>query len=283
MKRLIITGDDFGLAVPVNEAIEMAHMEGVLAATSLMVGADAVDDAIERARRLPSLKVGLHIVLVEGRPVLPAESVPDLVDEHGQFRRGLVGAGIHFFFRPSVRRQIEAEIRAQFQSFQGTGLALDHVNAHNHMHLHPTVLNVIIKVGQAFGLNAVRIPYEPPLVSWRAAGLGLFPRILHTAALKPWTSIMQRRLRRAAIKTNDFVFGLNDTGAMDERLLLRFLQQLPDGITEIYFHPATRRCSEGDRTMSDYHREDELMALISPRVKQLMDKLEIQPIAFSEI
>lgn len=283
MKRLIITGDDFGLAVPINEAIEMAHMEGVLAATSLMVGADAVDDAIERARRLPTLKVGLHIVLVEGRPVLPAESIPDLVDEDGEFRRGLVGAGIRFFFRPSVRRQIEAEIRAQFQSFQGTGLALDHVNAHNHMHLHPTVLNVIIKVGQAFGLNAVRIPYEPPLVSWRAADLGLFPRILHTAALKPWTYIMQRRLRRAAIKTNDFVFGLNDTGAMDERLLLRFLQQLPDGITEIYFHPATRRCSEGDRTMSHYHREDELMALISPRVKQLMDKLGIQPIAFSEI
>ncbi len=144
MKQLILTGDDFGLDVPVNEAVEEAHCRGVLTAASLMVGADAVADAVERARRLPTLRVGLHVVLVEGRPVLPPSEVPDLVDGNGEFSTRLVRSGFRFFFLPRVRRQMEAEIRAQFRAFRETGLALDHADAHNHMHVHPTVLGLML-------------------------------------------------------------------------------------------------------------------------------------------
>jgi len=104
VRKLIVTGDDFGLAVPVNEAIEEAHRRGILTTASLMVGAGVVADAVERARRLPTLKVGLHLVLVEGRPVLPPREIPDLVDGEGEFSSRLVGAGLNFFFRPGVGR-----------------------------------------------------------------------------------------------------------------------------------------------------------------------------------
>ena len=80
LKRVVVTADDFGLAREVNEAVEAAHQGGVLTAASLMVGAPAAQDAIARARRLPRLRVGLHLVLVEGRPVLPPQRLPDLVD-----------------------------------------------------------------------------------------------------------------------------------------------------------------------------------------------------------
>src|SRR5262245_54545433 len=113
MRRLIVTADDFGLAVPVNEAIEEAHRKGILTSASLMVAAPGTADAVERARRLPTLRVGLHVVVVEGRPVLDPGDVPDLVDGRGEFSTHLVGAGFRFFFRASVRRQLEAEIRAQ--------------------------------------------------------------------------------------------------------------------------------------------------------------------------
>ena len=158
MKRLIVTGDDFGLALPVNEAIEVAHRDGILTAASLMVSGQAAADAVERARRLPTLRVGLHVVLVQGRPVLPPEKVPDLVGESGEFGARLVRAGFRFFFLPAVRRQLEAEIRAQFAAFRETGLALDHANGHSHMQLHPTVMALIIRVGREFGLRAVRVP-----------------------------------------------------------------------------------------------------------------------------
>src|SRR5712692_2140110 len=176
MRKLIVTGDDFGLAVPVNEAIEEAHRSGILTSASLMIGAAAAADAVERAKRLPTLRVGLHLVLVDGRAVLPRRDIPDLVNEQGEFLSDPVAAGIKFFFKPGVRWQLEAEIRAQFQLFQRTGLLLDHVDGHNHMHLHPTVLGLILKVGRDYGLKAVRVPYEPLIASWRASGTAYFYR-----------------------------------------------------------------------------------------------------------
>ena len=104
MKKLVVTGDDFGLAEPVNEAIVEAHRRGILTAASLMVGAGAAHDAVRRARGVPSLRVGLHLVVVEGRPVLPPEQVPDLVDKDGWFSRHLVRSGFRYYFNPSVRR-----------------------------------------------------------------------------------------------------------------------------------------------------------------------------------
>ena len=170
MKRLIVTGDDFGLALPVNEAIEEAHRKGILTTASLMVGATAVEDAVSRATRCPSLKVGLHLVLVEGRPIMRPQAVPDLVDRRGEFSSHLVRAGFKFFFRPAVRRQLALEIRAQFEAFQKTGLPLDHVNGHNHMHLHPTILGLILKIGQDFGLKAIRCRMSLP--GWRGKHRG---------------------------------------------------------------------------------------------------------------
>lgn len=283
MKRLIVTGDDFGLCVPVNEAIEEAHRRGALTTASLMVGAGAAADAVERARRLPSLRVGLHLVLVEGRPVLPPEEVPDLVDERGELSARLVSAGFRFFFLPRVRRQMEAEMRAQFQAFRATGLGLDHANAHNHMHLHPTLLGLMVKVGREFGLRAVRLPREPPLRSGRAAGRGLLPRLLSSLFLAPLLAHLRRRLRRAGLKSNDFLFGMHDSGRMEAVLVARLLDRLPEGVTEIYFHPATRRAPEIDRHMADYRHEAELDALTSLAVWEKLEPADVRRVAFGDL
>src|SRR5262249_34986092 len=183
---LIITGDDFGLAEPVNEAIEIAHREGILTSTSLLVSGPAVEDTRGRSRRLPQPRVGLHLALVEEHPVLGADAIPLLVGPDGRLPHDLVTAGFRFFFKPGIRRQLEAETRAQFAAFARTGLVLDHVNAHNHMHLHPTILGILLRVGREYGLRAVRVPYEPPLRSWRAARRRLGRRFL--ALLRPFPS-----------------------------------------------------------------------------------------------
>jgi len=283
LKSIIITGDDFGLAPPVNEAIVEAHSRGILTAASLMVGADFVQDAIEHARRHPSLKVGLHLVLVEGRPLLPAREVPDLVDSQGDFSTRLVRAGFKFFFRPGIRKQLAAEIRAQFEAFQETGLELDHVNAHNHMHLHPTVLRLMLQTGREFGLKAVRLPNEPPLRSWRASRKSLKSRLASWTLLCPWLGLMKLLLRRAGVSHNDFLFGMADSGSMTLDLVLKFLENLPGGVTELYFHPATRRCAEIDRTMRDYRHEDEFGALTSSSLLEAVQAAGLRRISFSDI
>jgi hopanoid biosynthesis associated protein HpnK len=283
MRQLIITGDDFGLAVPVNEAIETAHRRGILTAASLMVGADATEDAVARAQRTPSLKVGLHLVLVEGRPILSPALIPDLVNEHGEFSTHLITAGVNFFFRPGVRRQLQSEITAQFLAFRKTGLTLDHVNAHNHMHVHPTILGLILKVGKEYGLSAMRLPYEPLLPSWRASRTGFASKFALWALLFPWMKLLKVRLKLARVRSNDFVFGLHDSGHVNSHLVLRFLMHLPEGVTEIYFHPATRRCSEIDRTMPDYEHEREFEALMNPVVKEALERRGFRPLSFSEL
>jgi chitin disaccharide deacetylase len=283
MKKIIITGDDFGLAQPVNEAIIEAHRRGVLTTASLMVGADFCSDAVERALQCPSLRVGLHLVVVEGRPVLSPAAIPDLVDAEGEFSTRLVRSGFKYFSYPGIRRQLEAEIRAQFEAFRKTGLALDHLNAHNHMHLHPTVMSLILKVGGEYGLKAVRLPCEPPLRSWKASGKSPGPKLATWIFLRPWLALMKQMLRRANVRHNDYIFGMADSGAMVPDLALRFIRNLPDGVTEIYFHPATRRCTEISRTMPLYRHEDEFKSLTSSRVARAIAESGARRIAFSDL
>ncbi len=157
------------------------------------------------------------------------------------------------------------------------------MNAHNHMHLHPTVLGTLLRVGREYGLDAVRLPWEPPAASARAAGRGGLQRALSAAGLAPWIGLLRSRLRRARLKCNDQVFGLADSGRMEEPLVLRQLRNLPEGVTEMYFHAATRRCPEIDRTMPEYHHEGELAALTSERVRSAMQGLGIETIAVGDL
>jgi len=268
LKRLIVTGDDFGLSLPVNEAIEEAHRRGILTTTCLMVGAPAAADAIERARRSPDLGVGLHLVVVRGRPVMPVAAVPDLVDGEGRFDANLVRAGFRYFFLPRVRRQLASEIRAQFAAFRRTGLPLDHVNAHNHMHVHPTVLSLVLRIGREYGMTAVRLPFEPHVGGGLAARLG-------RAFLGLWIALMRRRLATAGIRHNDFAFGISDCGHMDRNRLLSLLANLPEGISEIFCHPATRRWPEIEPEAAHFGFEDEFEALIDPAVRMAAADAEL--------
>jgi len=253
------------LAAEVNEAVELAHTNGILTAASLMVGGAAVADAVARARRLPSLRVGLHLVLVDGRPVLPPERIPDLVDARGQLRSDLAMVGVAIFVRRRVRAQLAAEIEAQFRAYRATGLPLDHVNAHHHFHLHPTICGQILDIGQRYGMSAVRVPWEPPGTLDRIESRGWSFRKALTA---PWTALLRRRVRRRGMIVPDRVFGLTWSGAMTEQRIAGVLRQLPDGLTEIYSHPATSGSFAG--AASGYRYADELAALTAPGIKNLL-------------
>jgi chitin disaccharide deacetylase len=260
---LIVTADDFGLHEAVNEAVEQANQAGVLTAASLMVAAPAAADAIRRARKLPRLRVGLHLVLADGRAMLGPDLIPALADESGHIGSRMFADGVRFFALPSVRRQLEAEIRAQFAAFERTGLILDHVNAHKHFHLHPTLLTMLLRIGSDYGVSAVRVPDEPV---WFAAR-GHWPSGTGAVLLAPWIALMKRRLRAARMLHNDRLFGVAASGSMDEAGLLAILARLPAGVTEIYLHPAVLSGAAIAQSMSRYRHADELAALLSPRVR----------------
>ncbi|HEY1505222.1 MAG TPA: hopanoid biosynthesis-associated protein HpnK [Stellaceae bacterium] len=272
MKRLIVTADDFGLTTPVNEAVEDGHCRGILTAASLMVTGEAAADAVARAKRLPKLGVGLHLVLVDGAPVLAPAQIPDLVGSDGRFSANVFAQGVRIFCLPSVRRQLAAEIRAQLEAFRATGLTLDHVNAHHHFHLHPTIQQTLLRLAPEFGIRAVRLPLEPPGASGRRwAWLTGFMESRHARRLR-------EKLDIAGVAHNDWIFGLADTGAMTAERLRHYLEALPDGASEIYFHPATARPSVWP---ANYRYADEAAALIDPEARAIIARrgIEIMPFA----
>ena len=278
-RRLIVSADDFGRDPALNEAVELAHRTGILSTASLMVAAPAAGDAVARARRLPALRVGLHLVLVDGAAVSPAAEIGGLVSRDGRFDDNQVRAGLRYFFKPSVRRQLAAEIRAQFAAFRAAGLALDHVNAHKHMHLHPTVARLIIEIGRDYGLRAVRLPSEPVAALRRA-----FPgEAYRAAAWRPAVTTLRRRLRRAGLAANDHVFGIAWSGDMVEERLLRLLPHLPYGVSEIYCHPATRSTPALAAAMPSYRHVEELAALVSPRVRRRIAELGVELIGYRDL
>ncbi len=262
MRRLIVSADDFGLSVEVNEAVERACREGLLSTASLMVAGQAAGDAIRRARRLPQLRVGLHLVVIEGPAVLPPGEIPGLVDAQGGFPSDQLRLGLRYAFAPAIRRQLAREVAAQFRAFAASGLALDHANAHKHMHLHPEVGRLLIAAGREHGLPAVRIPAEPARVL-AACGtrVGTGARVL-----RAWTRLLRGQVRRAGLRCNDHAFGIAWSGHMTAARLRCLAPQLPDGLSEAYFHPATRQGPLLAALMPGYEPAAELAALTDPSV-----------------
>ncbi|GJD81811.1 hopanoid biosynthesis-associated protein HpnK [Methylobacterium gregans] len=267
MKRLVVTADDFGLSRAVNDAVEQAHRDGILTAASLMVSAPAAVDAIERARRLPSLRVGLHLVLVEAWPTLPAADLPDLTDGQGLMRRDMERLGLDLALKPAARRQLAAEIRAQFEAFRKTGLPLDHVNAHKHFHIHPLIASLVLRIGREYGMRAIRVPREPREVLRRAE-----PSYRPRAALDtaPWAALLAVRARQAGLLVPDRTLGLAWSGAMTPDRVTALLEVLPDGLSELYTHPATEGGFPGEAPGYAYAAERD--ALIDPRARATIEQ-----------
>jgi chitin disaccharide deacetylase len=244
-----------------------------------MVAAPAAADAVARARRLPRLRIGLHLVLVDGRPVLPPSELRGLVGHDGAFDRNMARAGARFFFLPGARQQLAREIRAQFEAFRATGLSLDHVDGHKHIQLHPTVARLLVEIGRDYGMAAMRVPAEPaePL---RAA----FPNETYRMPFyRPWAEQLRRRLACDGIAAADNVFGIAWSGRMSEERILRLLPHLPGGTSEIYCHPAARRTPALAAAMPGYRQSDELAALLSPALTRRVEELGIRLIGYPEL
>ncbi len=157
MNRLIVNADDFGLSPSVNQAVIRAHREGILTTASLMVNEAGFDEAVKLAKENPKLGVGLHLTLLHGHSALPPEKIPGLVNRRHEFSNSPVGVGMIYFFDDVLREQLRAEIHAQFEKFRSTGLSLDHVNGHLHLHLHPVIFQILMDDSEQLGIRHLRL------------------------------------------------------------------------------------------------------------------------------
>ncbi len=282
-KRLIVSGDDFGMSPGTNFGILTAHREGLLTNASLMVNGSAFTQAVELARATPSLAVGLHLVLVQGRATAAPDEVPALVDAAGTFRNNAPAAGFRYFFAPGLRAQLEHEIRTQLEKYLGTGLPLAHVDGHLNIHMHPSVLAILLKLAPRYGIRAMRLPREPWRISLRLDRRQATRKLLEAAIFRSLCRFARPRLATHGIRHPDQLFGLHQSGHVTEPYLLGVVQQLPDGVTEIYGHPARLDAEARRWRPAHYESEAEVAAFTSTRVRAAVHAAGIEPINYGDL
>lgn len=270
-RRLIVNADDFGRSRSINEAVIRAHREGILTSASLMVNEASCAEAVARTKETPTLGVGLHLSLVCGRSALPPEKIPGLVNAHGEFGDHPVMVGTRYFFQRGLREQLRAEIHEQFARFHATGLPLDHVNGHLHLHLHPVIFRILMEDAAALGIRHLRLTRDDLALNRQIANGRWLYWVSH-ALIFHWLARRARvGLIRHGIRYTDRVFGLLQDSRVDEDFILRLLPGLPAGDSELYSHPSL----DGSR-----HEFD---ALVSPRVRALVEKLGVKLIRHHDL
>ena len=266
LPSLIVTGDDFGLSPAVNQAIVRAHEQGLLTSASLMVGGPAASEAIALAKAHPTLAVGLHLVLCQGRSTLTPDQIPGLVEADGHFANSATLAGFRYFFVRSIRPQLRSEIEAQLAAFHATGLVLSHLDGHLNLHLHPTVLSILLELAGQYRIRAMRLPRDDLRATLSLDRTRLVYKLSHALIFGALCRHARSRLAMAGIRTAERVYGLLQSGEMTETFLLGLLPRIRGGLVEWYCHVGLPPCQELERWTPTYRHRQEFEALTSRRV-----------------
>jgi hopanoid biosynthesis associated protein HpnK len=268
---LIINGDDFGYSEAVNRAIIRAHREGVLTSASLMVNESACQQAVELAMANPSLAVGLHLVLVLGRSALPHSNIPHITDQNSNFTNSSFRAGIQYYFSGAARQELRREMRAQFERFVATGLPFSHVDGHTHLHQHPVIFEELLSLCEEFGVKRVRVVKGEMRLSLSLDRKHLPLKIVWGTVFNLLGRWCEKQLHGKDFIQPQRVYGLLQSGDMNENYLLGLLDRMEMKSSEIYAHPLDYDADEPAK------RENpggplELEALTSGRVKTAIER-----------
>lgn len=263
--QIIINADDFGRSTCINTAIIRAHREGVLTSTSLMVAGDSVEEAVALARETPTLTVGLHVVIAVGKAVLPPDRIPHLVDHQGRFPDDAFITGLRYILSQKVQRELALELEAQFERFASTGLPLSHVDGHIHMHIHPTVFKLLLPLAERYGARGFRLPRDD---LWLALGynrqrVGI--KLIWAITFGLLCRNYPPRLKKHNLTFTHRMYGLMQTGQMQEAYVVKVLRQMKSPTAELYFHPSTQ---PGDEPMGP--NPSDLATLLSPAVREVI-------------
>jgi len=302
VRKLIVNADDLGLTAGVNRAIVETHLGGVVSSATLMANGAAFEDAVTAARSLPNLSVGCHVVLVDGTPVLPPDTVDTLVAirsaEPHKFYSSLSAFAARAMLGGFDRDQLVAEITAQIRKIQSTGLQVTHLDTHKHAHMFPEVLVALLRAARICGVRAIRNPFVP--VKAMPARLfkgkrNLWKRYGQVRMLHTFSRQFLQRTRRAGVLTPDGVVGVIETGLLDRpgespggssgysSLLRQTLASLPEGTWELVCHPGYNDADlrrAGTRLLES--REDERRLLVSAELRQFLEEQKIRVIGYRE-
>jgi len=293
VRRLIVNADDLGLTRGVNRAIFETIRTGIVTSTTLMANSAAYQDAVEHLKSDKETKrpsVGCHVLLVDGEPLSPAESVPSLLENkngNGTFRANL----LPFLSLAAQGKldsdEIEAEATAQFKKLQASGVAVSHFDTHKHTHIFPAVYQALIRAAKACGIKAVRNPFAPvrPLAfAHLVRRPKLWKRYSQVRILRRYEEGFRRAVADAGMKTPDGSFGIVSTGHLDDKLFAAVMGGLPDGTWEFVCHPGYNDADlDGIQTRLRASRETEREVLTSATARKILADQGVELISYHQL
>ncbi|MFI5360462.1 MAG: ChbG/HpnK family deacetylase [Elusimicrobiota bacterium] len=249
-KFLIVNADDFGYSPEVNAAVLRAHREGILRFASLMVLRPAAAEAAALAKDAPGLGVGLHLELCADEPEK---------------------AGLRYFFDAKARAGVEGEIRRQIEALLELGIKPTHADGHINIHIHPVIFPVLCRLAREYGIARVRVPGGElgPLLDYPALE-PILPRIAAAGVLGGMGNWVRGSAHGLQVPRT---WGHLRSGLMSEDYVVWLLSRLPEGVTEIYFHPSADPATllTGNSPQPSHQSYSELLTLLSPRVRAALE------------
>ena len=280
-RRLIVNADDFGLTLPITEGTIDAFERGILTSASLVATGAAFDRAAQYAATHPDLDSGVHLMIVQGEPVLPPDNVPSLVQQDGKFLPGY-GEFMARYLSGGVRdEEVEAEWTAQIARVRGAGVRMTHLDSIQHLHLVPGLFRIALRIARANGILAMRFPRVPTVL--RRAEKGTVRRSLEFLPLRLMEQSNLPYLNSSGIRTPDRFFGFHSAGHLDQKALRSVLFGVPQGTSELVCHPGHGEPDSSPIVAWEYEWRAELEALTSPESRRIIESQGIELTTFSDL
>jgi predicted glycoside hydrolase/deacetylase ChbG (UPF0249 family) len=281
IRKIIINADDFGLCEGVNQGIVKAHTEGVLTSTTLMTNMPCAEAAVVLAKSLPSLGVGIHLNLTNGRPLTKDRCTGHLCTAAGQFAFNPYQLCLRSALSAKIREAIRMELQSQIQWTLDQGIKPTHLDSHKHIHCFPVLFKIVCELAKRFGISTIRWPLEKQKFyhdNWPGPDKkGVFrSRIIRCLAQ------FNARQNSSYFKTTEFL-GIAHTGRIDSAFFMAAARYNKAPIIEIMTHPGFKEGLDATGTRLVEQREMELHTLCSEQTKSSFKEAKIQLVHYGQL
>jgi len=279
LKNLIVNADDFGRHELINRAVERAFNSGCLKSATLMAGGVAFDDAVKIAKKNSGLGVGIHFTLANGNPILPPKEIPTLVTDAGTFHSDYIKFLKRYLSGKISLAEVRSELAAQLEKILRAGLTLTHFDSHQHLHHVPGIIEIALDIAAAAGIKSMRVA-EAKIFDGELKNIGQFVGRLGLYSLAKFAA---HQANKKNFAHPEHFTGIVAGESVSENFMLKLIENLREGTTEVMLHPGTDNKILQDFCRWEHNFEEELAAVTSPKILQTLAEKNISAVNFSDL
>lgn len=281
MKKFIVNADDFGLCEEVNKGIVQAFRDGIVTSVSLMATGEGYDDAVAWARKYPAMDVGIHLTLIEEKPVLHEKQIHSLIDDTGHFRKNIYQFYWDYICAKISLNEVEKEFDAQISKILKDGVNITHIDSHQHVHMIPGILNITIELAKKYEIKHIRFSKEKLLLRRFFENRDL-ARLFQQCILNIFCLYSKNKIRNYAVEN---FFGFYCGGRLSKQDLYFIVKEHREGVCEIMCHPGfSADTSNGNKYIHwKYQWEKELEILTDREILDMIKNEKVMLVSYSDI